>query len=502
MSNVELLQYALQLQILTNLPLMFVDMIGKRTLLPDISSRIVQLNMTTGSTALVTIPSTHFELANFLIALVLCYYRTVSVFWQSNRVFAIIYWVQSVAAFALHLLSLLGFQIMFMGRSTVPEPESFILNDYALTSLYIISNGVLFISSWCVFHFGYGTVLEQIRNYLKQLSYHLGTEGGCGVYVPHTLALSFILVYVGCNAPIMYDYVTMYSFTTNKILIAHLTACVVYMLLWIILWFLFTVKQNWGFKLNEISLKRYAILQNRQRVIPDPDEEVMGEAMHPHPEFSSIPIDESFTNSEDNLSNSTTSTINGGTPRSANGILLLSHKIHSRQRRKTAEQKVQFQEATKIVIETNLDSDLDTIPESDAECADTIPESDAECADSAMFSGSGGSNDSNGSRPTGAVQHPNLNNLKKINNRDQILNPQTITNTNQRIWSSTGDLDELYSSTHSPISIDNGRPRSVISDRCSNYITTPFSPRTLTPNNKSVSFGYKPSKDRSMTSAV
>lgn len=385
-----------------------------------------------------------------------------------------------MAALVLHILSHLGLQALY---SQVFSGDVFILNVPFLTVLYIISNIVLFFSSWCVFHFGCGTVSEKIHCYLKQLGFHRDMQGDCVAYLPHALALVSILVYVACNGPIMYDYVTAYAYTKDKILIAHLTSCVIYMLLWVVLWFCFTVKQNWNFEIDEISLKRYVILQNRQRF----SIECEAGATNSEPECvpalpeergshdSNVEAEETFStklssedirlSNEDNISDSTTSTINAGcTPRSANGIL--THKVYSKTKRIASEQKVKFQEATKIVIETNLDSDLDT-----------IPESDTECADSAMFSGSGGSNDSTESPPIGAKKRPN--------SKDLILNPKSIKlnsklhKKRQRMWSSAEDLEHSRGSKSLAQDPARDRPLSALSEQYTSSHTAPYSPRNI-----------------------
>lgn len=466
----------------------------------DSPSLRIRLNTTSSSESYVTVPSTNFELSNLLLALVIYSYRSVAVFWKTCRLFTIIFWVQLLASISLHLLSFMGFRTLYAQMQYKDLYDGvFLLSETSLILLYITANTVLFISSWCVLQFGYGAVLEKINSYLRQLKSDKRMEGECAVYLPHGLALLSILLYVGCNAPVMYDYVTMHSQTRDHILILHLISCVIYMLLWISLWFTFTIKQNWDFKINDIALRRYTILQNRDRFV-----ESVGHHIEEVDSYNSSEIldgqDEIAAHSEDNISNSTTSTNNGFTPRSSNGIL--SHKAQSRQKRKCSEQKVKFQEATKIVIETNLDSDLDT-----------IPESDTERADSAMFSGSGGSNDSNESQST---QVQNLNSsfhkvLKPTSDKELVLSPRNIrllaleernTKRQERMWSSTGDLNgspRKYSSDY----IEN-RPQSVISEQLTtNYSRVPYSPTNPSTHRNFVSNGHTQLfDDAGMSSAV
>lgn len=458
---------------------------------------MLSINSTNSDIGTIAIPSTNLELANLILSLLICSHRTVSVFWLSNKLFTLIYWIQSIAAIMLHVLSYIGFKTLYSEMVTTDKPTIFLLDNYALLLLYICSNLLLFVSSWCIFHFGYGVILEMIRNLLKKLGHHQGINSDCGAYLPHAMALGSILFYVACNAPIMYDYVSMYSETKDRVLIVHLIACVLYMLLWIVIWFAFTIKQNWNFEIHEINLKRYAVLQNRTRFfvddhVEDEQDENGGYPLHELQTGDKPTLPTSNCN-DDNISNSTTSTNNGLTNRPAPGIL--AHKMYAKVRKKSSEQKVKFQEATKIVIETNLDSDLDTIPESDH----------TECDDSAMFSGSGGSNDSNDSPPRNQVIQDVYNNKPhRPVYKDMILNPNNIqllaADPSRRTWSSTGDLN-LNKDVRRTAEV--AYPGVSASHSASHAAPPPYTQKNSSLNNNYVSNGHKEIfNDPGMSSAV
>ena len=473
---------------------------NKHTFLDSFSIK-VKIN-SSSSQNYASIPSTNFELANLVIALLVYSYRMVAVFWKTCQLFTVIFWFQLIASIALHILAYMGFSTLYAElRIAIQGEQIYLLGEEAIILLYIFGNAVLFTSSWCVLHFGYGAVLDRINTYLRQITPNKQPVGEFAVYLPHGLALISILLFIACNAPIMYDYVTMYSQTKSHILILHLISCVIYMLFWISLWFAFTIKQDWNFKINEIALKRYAILQNRDRsIFLDGEHHAEDVGSFNSGEIIDVQMDP-HAHSEDNLSNSTTSTNNGVNSRLSNGIL--SHKVQSRQKRKSSEQKVKFQEATKIVIETNLDSDLDT-----------IPESDTERADSAMFSGSGGSNDSNESQST---QQQNLassfSKVIKPDSKELVLSPQNIrlltqqeqnNHQQQRMWSSTGDLQQTSPRKATSDYTENVRPQSVMAQSyTSNYERVPFSPRNSHVGNNFVSNGHTQLfDDAGMSSAV
>ena len=408
------------------------------------------------------IPSSTLELVNFVFGLLAYSAHMCSVFWQCSQQFALIFALQLLLAVALHVISYMGFTelytLLFLDESS---PASLALSPTLLTILYLLSSAILFASSWTVCQFGYGICLERIGGYLRRIGHTSplsGLSGSCTAYMPHSIALVTIIVYVGCNGPIMYDSVSMYQQTGSRLLMTHLTACVVYMLVWITMWFTFTVKQDWEFSIQELALKRHAILLNRQQLFITPDNEFTEEPPSSNSSVANEPTTPTQSRvdvGEDNLSNSTTSTNNNDSHRA--GILSQRQVKH---KRRGNEQKVKFQEATKILIETDLDADLDT-----------IAESDNEHADSALFSGS--SNDSNESNHN--LTHTVINeqpNISKAGHTPRYTINSTLAPTKSLILSpnhlnSLSAVTRLYKSTGD---ITNSTPRGDTPQQQSNYI--------------------------------
>lgn len=326
-----------------------------------------------------TLPSMDFELTNFVLSLVIYSFKTVSVFWSSSPIFALIFAFQLLFSTIIYLLSFLAYMTLLIQLEDV-QPEStikttealWLLTPELLTLFYLLGNLVLFLSASCVFHFGYGVVLDHMGKFMKSLGHHHHRlNSGCPAYLPHGLALISILLYVACNGPIIYDYITAYSRVDEatkgtSIIMVHLVSCVLYMLFWIILWFAFTLLQHWDIKLNENLLKRYVILHNQHKFfLPHGEDETPADPQTDlSPQETSSKKDQTIQISDDDFSCSTASSLQRCmTPRSQqNGILSNQNRL-----KKCPDQKVKFQTATKIVIETNLDSDLDTIPESSSE---------------------------------------------------------------------------------------------------------------------------------------
>ncbi|XP_067941181.1 protein tincar-like [Watersipora subatra] len=405
--------------------------------------------------------STNLELSNLLISIAVHSYTNTEIFWQSSRLFCLTYWLQGTVALLLHALSHFGFQTLL---HQMREADIFILSEGILVTLYILGNVTLIASSWCVLYFGYTSIREKTCCFLKQLGCHAGLENDWVAYLPHGLALLSILIYVGCNAPIMYDYVSAYTTYHDRILVMHLTACVLYMLLSVTIWFLFTVKQDWKFQIDEHSLKRYVIVQNFHPFPLNNERHTSEECrtddlQHVHFATQNGELRLPELSTEDNHSNTTASSTNEATSGSANGIL--NNKSFMKQRRNTSEQKVKFQEATKIVIETNLDSDLET-----------TAESGNEYSDSGVFSGSTGSTESTDS----SGKHLKVEAVSKDILQCSDETPVELRKAEKQIWSFACDPARRThdSSTRQPPSCLSAASKQYVSSE-----VTPYSPRVV-----------------------
>lgn len=383
------------------------------------------------------LPSNDLELLNLLVALFIYYARSAATFWSANKWFALAFGLQMVMNMIVHLLSYLGFSLLYSQIVLDSYPSRYLLTAASLTTLYIIGNAVLFTSCWCAFYFGYTLVQEKIQLYISQQGLY-GKTNGAGVCVPyttHSLAVVAIVVFIGLNAPIMYDYVTAYGESYERLLMVHLTMNVLYMMFWLALWLSFTVKQKWQFEVDEEALLEY--VREKWQVQQDSNSEESPESMNSNTE-EKFNTELALSVGDDDSSGSVLSA-NAGVDNSPSSAGILSSN-GLKLKRKCGDQKVKFQAATRIIIETNLDSDLDT-----------IPESDHENADSAVFSGSGDSSNSNDSSQPAVTN----NGIQQAANNDLrlILNPQLVQYSkgsyDSRIWSSTGDLDSRASKKQS-----------------------------------------------------
>lgn len=207
----------------------------------------------------------HPEFLNYCIALSFHALRYAAVFWDTAPMFSLF--------FSLHLLLSAGyFAVSFCGTSVLykilvnpevlvpddPGVQNFMLTSVILLALSVVANIVAFLSPLIIFNYGYSHYRRAWKRFLKRgvattMRFHddddaLHMETCCHGYTQHVLATVFLLTMVGLRLPVVFDYVTVYKISGSVVLLASLLADVIVMLGWICLWFLFTVRQRWNFK--------------------------------------------------------------------------------------------------------------------------------------------------------------------------------------------------------------------------------------------------------------
>lgn len=207
----------------------------------------------------------HPEFLNYCIALSFHALRYAAVFWDTAPVLSLL--------FSLHLLLSAGyFAMSFCGTSVlykllvnpevlVPDDsgiQNFMLTSVILLALSVVANLIAFLSPLIIFNYGYSHYRRAWKRFLKRgvattMRFHDDDDAVhiatcCHGYTQHILATVFLLTMVGLRLPVVFDYVTVYRTSGSVVLLASLLADVTVMLGWICLWFLFTVRQRWNFK--------------------------------------------------------------------------------------------------------------------------------------------------------------------------------------------------------------------------------------------------------------
>ena len=148
---------------------------------------------------------------------------------------------------------------------------SLVLTPSAGIILYILAATIMFLSAISIFNYGYLHYNEAHKTFLRRhrKSGRLSpSPTGCQGYFPHTIATVSLVVFVALRGPMVYDSVTVYRNFNHPIALASIVLDVSYMLIWISLWFCFTIKQEWSFKIlaftvhSSISVSDIFTIQN------------------------------------------------------------------------------------------------------------------------------------------------------------------------------------------------------------------------------------------------
>ena len=148
---------------------------------------------------------------------------------------------------------------------------SLVLTPSAGIILYLLASSVMFLSAISIFNYGYLHYNEAHKTFLRrhQKSGRLSPPPtGCQGYFPHTIATVSLVLFITLRGPMVYDSVTLYRNFNHPIALASIVFDVSYMLIWISLWFCFTIKQEWSFKIlaftvhSSVSVSDMYTIQN------------------------------------------------------------------------------------------------------------------------------------------------------------------------------------------------------------------------------------------------
>ena len=148
---------------------------------------------------------------------------------------------------------------------------SLVLSPIGGIVLYLLADTVMFLSAISIFNYGYLHYNEAHKIFLRRhrKSGRLSPPPtGCQGYFPHTMATASLVLLVGLRGAMVYDSVTVYRNFNHPIALASIVFDVSYMLIWISLWFCFTIKQEWSFKIlaftihSSISVSDIFTIQN------------------------------------------------------------------------------------------------------------------------------------------------------------------------------------------------------------------------------------------------
>lgn len=199
---------------------------------------------------------------NFVFAFVTFAVRYSAVFWYTNKTLSFIFAIELLFMTFDSIFMYAGFSILYKLSSSsnrFEHPLDLILNSNGILGLYIVSGVVVFFSSYVVFEYSAYHFMEKFRkvdrkhnpdNYKNE---SVISKGTCNGYFSHSSAVVIFILLAVFRGPIYYDVIAVYRLTSDGCLLACLVVGVCYLVTWIFLWTLLTIKQEWMFRILDYA---------------------------------------------------------------------------------------------------------------------------------------------------------------------------------------------------------------------------------------------------------
>ena len=207
------------------------------------------------------------EFLNYLVAFLIYSLRYAAVFWYTKMALSILFSVYLIFTSVYLSVTYCGMAVLYKFHVNSESFPSGVGQHLVLTStttllLSLLANVVTFLSSITVFNYGYMHYRRAWKSQLKHRKIEpVAAPTRCHGYTQHATAIVFLLTLVGLRLPVVFDLLTIYRKTGSGCgqILACIVADVTYTLFWIVLWFGFTVKQSWDFK---VILMKPALLDS------------------------------------------------------------------------------------------------------------------------------------------------------------------------------------------------------------------------------------------------
>lgn len=215
---------------------------------------------------------THFVGSHILIlpehpvSLNFCYYtsaffafstRYSAIFWYTNKVLSCIFALQLFWLTVHSLFTFCGMSILYkLSFNQWAYPDiPLLLPSCAVIALYLVSGFFLIISTITIFEYGLHFFEEKFRLVLQRHHPAFGKDyfpispTTCQGYIPHSCAMVSLVFLALCKGPLIYDLVNVYRFTQSRFVLICVIIDVIYLVLWVALWSVLTLKQSWRFRI-------------------------------------------------------------------------------------------------------------------------------------------------------------------------------------------------------------------------------------------------------------
>ncbi|XP_033756683.1 uncharacterized protein LOC117339281 [Pecten maximus] len=202
------------------------------------------------------------EFIFFVSALVAFTVRYASVFWYTNKALALTFAFQLLFMSVESIFAYTGFSILYkvtINYSMYSHNLSLALGPGGTLVLYLFGGTIVLLSAITVFYYGSYHFHEKFRlvdrkhNPEKYVRHKRNYKGPCNGYVSHSCAVGTLVLLAIFKGPILYDLVTIYRLTSDNLVLTCVVIDVAYMVCWICLWTLLTIKEQWLFRILDYA---------------------------------------------------------------------------------------------------------------------------------------------------------------------------------------------------------------------------------------------------------
>lgn len=203
--------------------------------------------------------------------------RYSAVFWFTNKVFSALFATQLIFMAVESLFAFCGTAVLYKFSVNYDKYEDnikIILKPGIILLLYIVSGVILIFSTFFVFKYGANYFQKKFQiidkrhhpeAYRKQ---EVIVNGSCQDYRTHTAAMVSLVLLGILKGPILYDLVTLYRETKDALILTCIIVDVCYLVFWVILWTILTLKQQWQFRiLDYIPLNQPVFMISNENLV-------------------------------------------------------------------------------------------------------------------------------------------------------------------------------------------------------------------------------------------
>ncbi|XP_070540502.1 uncharacterized protein [Ptychodera flava] len=207
-------------------------------------------------------PSISIAFLNYLVPLFLYAVQFADSFWLTHRVFSIFFGLELVLITINQAFTYCGFSILYklgMAGWETPElvDEPMLIGIGLTVFLYIASSFIALLFSLVVYLYGHGQLQRSYKKLQdKEHPADVQTTDSvafkCKGFFPHICALIVFGLFLGFRVPLLVEYYKVCMIAGDSISLACLVLDIIFIIQWIALWLVFTVKHEWKFTTSYI----------------------------------------------------------------------------------------------------------------------------------------------------------------------------------------------------------------------------------------------------------